>query len=183
MAVEAKDPYTHGHSDRVTTLAVMLARKLGFGGDQLNRIRFGCILHDIGKLATPIEILQKPGQLTAQEYDIIKQHTVAGARIIEGLDFLEEEREIVLHHHERYDGEGYPGKLAGEEIPLGARICAVADAYDAMTSRRPYREAMSRQEAQAELLRGSGLAHDPSLVAAFVDVLAQEGERCLKSAA
>ncbi len=173
-SLEAKDNYTSGHSARVTHYAMLLAERLGLGDHSLQNLRYASQLHDIGKIGITERILNKPGKLTDWEYAAIKDHPVIGERIIQSLDFLDEVRDIIRHHHERYDGAGYPDNLAGEDIPLLARIMAVADSYDAMTTARPYRAALSRDKAITELKRCADSQFDPRLVAEFLEVLKNE---------
>ena len=171
QAVEAKDPYTEGHLQRISSYAEQLARAAGLGADETAAVRYGGILHDIGKIGVKDWILLKPGALTPEEYEEIKQHPQIGAGIIGQMRFARDVAPIIRGHHERWDGRGYPDGLAGEQIPLGARIIAIVDAYDAMTTDRPYRRAMAPADALAELERTSGAQFDPSLLAIFVDLV------------
>ncbi len=166
-ALEAKDPYTKEHSERVTEYALLLAQEMGLSPEEIESLRFAGHLHDVGKVGIADAILLKPGRLTPQEYEIIKQHPVIGAEIVGHISLLQEEARIIRYHHERFDGKGYPEGLKGEEIPLLARILAVADAYDAMTSRRPYRPSLSPERAYKEILRCSGTQFDPEVVKIF----------------
>lgn len=170
-ALGAKDQYTQGHSHTVATYARMIGEALGLRGARLQTLIQGCELHDVGKIAVPDTILLKPGPLTKEEFEIVKQHPVWGAKILEPLTFLKDVAMIVRQEHERWDGRGYPDGLQGEEIRLEARVVAVADAWDAMTSNRPYRAAMSREAAILELKRGAGTQFDPLVVDAFLQVL------------
>jgi len=170
-SLEAKDNYTSGHSQRVTRYALMIAERLGIGEKELDNLRYASQLHDIGKIGITERILNKPGKLTAWEFDAIKDHPVIGERIINSLDFLDTVRKIIRHHHERWDGTGYPDGLAREDIPLLSRIMAVADSYDAMTTARPYRGALSPQEAVDELKRCADSQFDPRLVEVFLEIL------------
>ena len=168
-ALEAKDAYTRGHSIRVSRYAVATARRMGFQGALLDGIRLGGELHDIGKIGTRESVLHKPGSLTADEFRQISEHPILGERMLSPLarespDVLR----IVRSHHERLDGRGFPDGLRGERIPVEARIVAVADAFDAMTTRRPYRESRPPEEAMAELRRVAGTQLDPEAVEAFV---------------
>jgi putative nucleotidyltransferase with HDIG domain len=165
-ALEAQDPYLAGHSRRVARHATMIARKIGLSGDQVTRIRTAAVLHDVGKLRVPQGLLNKPGRLTATEFDQVKPHADEGAKMIASLGD-DQLTSIVRHHHERLDGTGYPDALRGAHIPLGARVIAVADTYDAITARRPYRPAAPHKQA-IETLREESLTHlDPALVRAF----------------
>jgi putative nucleotidyltransferase with HDIG domain len=168
-ALEAKDPYTRGHSKRVSMYAVKTAVRLGYAGDVLEEIRLGGELHDIGKIDTPETILNKPGPLTPDEFERVVRHTVLGEKIL--APFVQETPtvlRIVRSHHERMDGGGFPDGLVGDAIPMEARIVAVADAFDAMTTDRPYRRGMSVSDAVAELRRCSGTQFDPVIVEAFL---------------
>ena len=167
-AIEARDPYTRGHTGRVTALARAIAHQMGWSEEQLSSLEIGGLLHDVGKIGVSDAILRKPGPLSAAEYAEIKAHPEAGKRMLQGISYLESAIPGVLYHHERYDGQGYPYQLPGSEIPLAGRIMAVADAFDAMTSDRPYRRAMSPQTAVAELERGGGTQFDPEVVVAFM---------------
>ncbi|MCB2228080.1 MAG: response regulator [Desulfarculaceae bacterium] len=172
-AMEAKDPYTRQHSRRVTNLAVLTAEAMSLGVSQIESLKFAGYLHDIGKIGIKDHILLKESKLTSEEYEEIKRHPDIGESIIRAMDLSQDERHIVRHHHERWDGRGYPDGLAGEDIPLLARVVAVADAYDAMTSDRSYRRSRSVQEAVAELTACAGSQFDPSVVEAFVRMLAR----------
>ena len=170
-AVEARDPYTEKHSRRMAEYAVATARELGLSIYESERIRYATILHDIGKIGVSDRILSKNGPLTREEWEEIKKHSVIGAEILTQINSFSETSKLVYHHHERYNGTGYPNGLKGEEIPIGSRIIAVVDAYDAMVSRRPYREAMSKEEAIAELKRNAGKQFDKKVVEAFLRVI------------
>jgi HD-GYP domain-containing protein (c-di-GMP phosphodiesterase class II) len=169
-AIEARDPYTRGHSARVTALADAIARWLDWDEEQLRTLQIGGPLHDIGKLSVPGRILRKPGPLTPEELNEIRAHPEAGARLIEPIDPARCALPYVLHHHERWDGGGYPHRLAGAAIPIEARVLAVADAFDAMTSNRPYRRALGNDEALSEVDRCAGSQFDPEVVRAFLQV-------------
>ncbi len=169
-AIEARDPYTRGHSGRVTALAYAVAHRLGWGAERLAGLRLGGVLHDVGKLSVSPGILRKPGPLTPAARREIELHPVAGARLLEDVAAARPALPYVLHHHERWDGTGYPGRLARGAIPLEARLLAVADAFDAMTSERSYRPAVSTERALDELARCAVTQFDPALTAAFLDV-------------
>jgi putative nucleotidyltransferase with HDIG domain len=168
--VEAKDIYTYGHSARVSKLARQIAEGLGMADDELERIKVAGLLHDVGKIGIPESILNKDGKLTDDEWQYIRSHPAIGESIIRQLGSrrLDEVRRIVRHHHEKLDGTGYPDGLSGEAIPLGARVMAVADAYDAMTSNRPYRSPMSSEAAIEELRRHAGTQFEAPAVEALV---------------
>lgn len=172
-AIEAKDAYTRGHSERVTEYAMMIARRGGHAQPELEAFRYGALLHDIGKLAVRRAILTKPSSLEPEEYAEIKRHPALGAQIVSEIDFLRPALDGVLYHHERLDGSGYPAGLVGDMVPEQARIMAVADSFDAMTSTRAYRGSRSADEAVAELRRCSGRLYDPRFVEMFVDALAE----------
>jgi len=167
-AVDAKDPYTCGHSHRVMEYALVGGKALLLPKEDLDILEYGATLHDIGKIGIPDSILAKPGSLTAEEWGIVCQHPLVGASIIEGIPFLEDARELVVHHHERYDGTGYPHGLQGEEIPIGTRLLAVADVFDTMTTNRSYRSALDNSEALEELVRCSGTQFCPAAVDTFI---------------
>jgi putative nucleotidyltransferase with HDIG domain len=176
MAIDAKDQITHGHIRRVQTYAIGLARAIGVRDERdLKAIEAAALLHDMGKLAVPEHILNKPGKLTASEYDRIKLHSSVGAQILSAIDFPYPVVPIVRHHHENWDGTGYPDGLGGANIPLGARIMAVVDCYDALTSDRPYRPALADPEALAIIEARKGVMYDPAVVDAFVRVHAEIG--------
>lgn len=171
LATEIKTEYGKGHADRVTNYAVEIADELEQTDEFIENIRYAGILHDIGKIGVPEAILLKPAALNLEERQIIESHPKASAKIIQSIKFLSEVVPIVWHHHERYDGKGYTDELKGEEIPLGSRILAVADAYEAMTSERPYRPKMTEQEAQFELKKCAGSQFDPKLVKVFLSIV------------
>lgn len=168
IAIDAKDPYTHGHSMRVARRAVATAEELGLGSQEIENIFYAGLLHDIGKIGVSEQILHKPTTLNVAEWQVIKAHPITGANILEPIPSLRKVTPMVRHHHERYDGTGYPQGLAGEEIPLGARIVAVADAFEAMTSHRPYRRAMYSAQATAILKEGMGKQWDAEVLKAFL---------------
>jgi len=173
-AIDAKSPWTAGHSERVTKLALKIGRSLGLTQREMDTLHRAGLLHDIGKLGIPMDILDKDGKLTKKEERLMREHVPLGIRILEPIAAYAEVVPIVLHHHEYFNGEGYPGGLAGEAISLGGRIFAVADSFDALTSNRPYRQALSREYAIEVIKRGSGSQYDPDIVRAFLEVMAQE---------
>jgi HD-GYP domain-containing protein (c-di-GMP phosphodiesterase class II) len=166
--LETHDPDSAGHAERVTALALKIAGALRAGAARVEAIRSGCPLHDVGKLAVDASILRKPGALDPDEIESIRRHPELGVDMLQGA--LQRGLECVLHHHERWDGAGYPHGLAGDEIPMEARIVALADAYDAMTSDRPYRPALSHDEAVAEVRRCAGTQFDPQVAQAFLEI-------------
>lgn len=169
-AVDARDPYTAGHSTRVAEISLEIAKALGFSEKNLMDLEYAALFHDIGKIGIPDYILNKNGKLTAEEYDKIKQHPDIGVSILKTIDFMQEGLLIIRHHHERYDGRGYPKGISGTEIPLGARIIAIADTYDAMTSNRPYRNGLSHEVAVNEILTNKGVQFDGTLVDVFMTI-------------
>ena len=175
QAVETKDLYTRGHSDRVSRGSVMIAREIGMRSERVEAIRYAGMLHDVGKLGVPTKVLQKTGKLTEEEYAAIQLHPMRGLDIVREIGFLDEALAGIMHHHERIDGRGYPMGLAGDEIPEFARVLAVADAFDAMTSTRSYRGARPVDEAIAELRKWAGTQFDPAFVGAFVAAIKREG--------
>lgn len=176
LAVEAKDRYTHGHSENVMKYTVVLAKHLGLPDAELENVKYAGLLHDIGKIGVSELILNKPGRLTPSEFDEIKKHPSLGANIIADVPFLRPLVPMVLHHHEFYDGNGYPSGIKGDQIPFGARILAVADAYEAMTSDRPYRRSLSQQTALEILSSGKSKQFDPHIVDIFQEIL-RSGQR------
>jgi putative nucleotidyltransferase with HDIG domain len=175
-AIDAKDPYTKGHSERVAQLSVALAQDLHLSDRDIENIEYTALLHDIGKIGIDDRILGKNGSLTSEEYKKIKEHTIMGAKIIEPVDFLKNSYQAIYHHHERYNGNGYPDGLKSENIPILARIIAVADAYDAMGSDRPYRKKFSKEKILKELTDQSGKQFDPQIVNALMLILKKERE-------
>jgi putative nucleotidyltransferase with HDIG domain len=173
--VDARDAYTAGHSRRVQQLALAIGRELGLSQIELDLLGHAALFHDIGKLAVPDAILLKPASLTSDEWGLMQGHADEGARIIDRLGFLNDAVPAIRHHHERYDGKGYPDGLAGEEIPLGARIIHVADALDSMLTTRIYRAARPASEALAELRRAAGTQFCPRCVAALERILPIDG--------
>lgn len=178
--VEAKDVYTRGHSDRVSAFAVLIGEKLGLSDSDIKTLRIGGLFHDIGKIGVPDSILLKPGKLTDDEYSEIKNHPSIGAHILCNASIFADLIPIVKHHHERYDGKGYPGKLLGAEIPYLARITSLSDTFDAMTSRRPYRDAIVIQSVKEEFAKCSGTQFDPELVPVFLDILENQHDKILE---
>jgi putative nucleotidyltransferase with HDIG domain len=169
--IEAKDPYTEGHSLRVAGTAVRICRRMGLGSEIEDLLRYAGALHDVGKVGTPDAVLRKPGKLTPEEYERMQEHPVVGWKILTPFSFLREEAIIVKHHHEWMNGKGYPDGLQGSDIPLAARILAVADAYDAMTTVRPYRAPREHEKAIEELRRCIGFQFDPDVVEAIASLL------------
>lgn len=175
-AIEAKDTYTIHHCEKITARAVALAQAMSLPRQEVENIRLGSILHDVGKIGIPDAVLNKPSKLTDEEYEIIKQHAQIGARIVQSVGALQGVVPIVRHHQERYDGKGYPDGLAGSEIPVGARIISVVDAYGAMTEDRVYRKALGHERAVAELMRYAGTQFDPQVVDTFICILKDQPE-------
>lgn len=169
-ALDAKDEYTHGHSMRVTLYSLALAKKLDLPDNLLEEIETTGLLHDIGKIAIPEKILLKPGKLTDEEFEIIKKHPELGEHLINGIGKLKLISNWLKYHHERYDGKGYPEGLIGEQIPISSRIIAIADTYDAMTSTRAYRPALSHEAAIEEIKRCAGTQFDPKLADIFINI-------------
>ena len=168
--IETRDPYTAGHQRRVTKLALAIAARLGLPDDRVEGIRVAATLHDIGKMSTPAEILSKPGKLSEKELGLIQEHPKLAHAILEGIAFPWPVADIVLQHHERLDGSGYPEGLAGVDILLEARIIAVADVVEAMSSHRPYRPALGVEEALREIEQNKGTLYDPDVVEACIDL-------------
>lgn len=176
-AIEASDKYTRGHCERVCNISLAIARKMGLSQKDLNTLEFASILHDIGKLGIPSIVLNKEGKLTAEEFEMIKKHPIIGYEILSDVDFLYESRKILLQHHERIDGTGYPHGLKGDDISLLAKIISVADAYDAMTSSRPYRKVpLNEEQVKTELIMGKGTQFDPEVVDNFLELLNKQAE-------
>jgi diguanylate cyclase (GGDEF)-like protein/putative nucleotidyltransferase with HDIG domain len=178
-AVDLRDPYVHGHSQQVARYATLIAKELGLSNEQIKIINKAGLLHDIGKLGIPESILFKPAKLTPQEYALITKHATLGAEIVENCQSLQVLAPFIRHHHERWDGQGYPDKLKGEDIPIEARILSAADAIEAMASDRPYRKAGTPQMILDEVNRCSGTQFDPNVVNAFLKVVEREGERII----
>ena len=173
QAIEAKDPYTHGHSARVVEYTVLIAQKLDLPEEEKELLKYAAMLHDIGKIGVRGIVLNNSKGLTTKEYDEIKKHPLVGEGIIKPIELLQPIRPLIRYHHEWYNGKGYPDGLSGENIPLGARILAVADAYDAMKSNRPYRKALTEETTIQELKRGSGTQFEPKIVEMFLEILKQ----------
>jgi HD-GYP domain-containing protein (c-di-GMP phosphodiesterase class II) len=173
-AIDAKDSYTHEHADRAKRFARFIGLKLGLPEIMIRHIEYAALMHDIGKIGIDETILNKPGKLTIEEREIIKKHPTIGNKIIAPVAFLSPVAPMVLYHQEWYNGQGYPEGLTGEEIPLGARIVAVIDSYDAMTTDRPYRTALPKEVAIEELKKGAGTQFDPKVVKAFLEVLNED---------
>jgi hypothetical protein len=174
-AIDASDPFTKGHSERVAAYSTAIAREMGLSEPRVMTIEYASLIHDMGKIALQHDILLKPGALTDEEWAIMRTHPETGARIVANLHFLRGARDVVLYHHERIDGKGYPAGLEGKAIPLEARIVKVADAFDAMMSTRPYRESLGFSNALSQLDDGRGTEFDPEVVKAFLRLL-KEGE-------
>lgn len=168
-AIDAKDKYTNGHSQRVAAYATKLAEALGWDKEEVEKLKYEALLHDIGKIWVPDSVLNKPNRLTTEEFGVIKSHTLVGADILKDMIVAPNAYLVAKHHHERYDGNGYPRSIEGEEIPVNARIVCIADAYDAMNSNRIYRKALSREVIREELVKGRGTQFDPE----FLDVFLQ----------
>ena len=166
--IEAKDPYTRGHSDRVGRMSMRIAAYLGFREERLESLAFGALLHDIGKIGIRDEVLQKPGALSLEEYRHIQEHSLIGVKILDGIEFFKDKILMIRNHHEHFDGSGYPDGLIGETIPLEARIIAVSDVFDAMTSLRPHRGILSLEDALGELKGGEGKQCDPKILDIFL---------------
>lgn len=167
-ALDAKDSYTNGHSRRMTEVVVMMAREMGLDNRVVEQVRLAGLVHDIGKIGVSEEILLKPGKLSNEEFAAIREHPVAGEKILKSVVRDQDVLSMVRHHHERFAGGGYPEGLAGADIPMGARLLSVADAYDAMTSNRPYRDALTPEKARSQLLANRGSQFDPDAVDVFI---------------
>lgn len=172
-ALDAKDPYTAGHSQRVSDMSLALSGFLELGKDEIEKIHIAAHLHDIGKIGVPDAVLNKPEKLSKEEWEFMKRHPQIGADILSKSRHLNELKEIVLYHHERFDGKGYPKGLKGEEIPLGARIIAICDSIDAMASDRGYRKAYSMEHCYGEIKRNLGVIYDPVIGASALKHWAQ----------
>ena len=167
-AIDAKDPYTRGHSDRVRKMSLQIATSLGFTEERMEILEYGALLHDIGKIGIKDEILRKPGALSPEEYQTIQEHPLIGVKIVEGIEFFKDKIPMIRHHHEHFDGKGYPDGLVGEGIPLEARIIAVPDAFDAMASLRPHRKAMPLEDILLEMEKYKGKQFDPKILEIFL---------------
>jgi putative two-component system response regulator len=174
-AAEGKDPTTGGHLRRLAQLAALLGQELGLSGHQLQILRCGTLLHDIGKLAVRTAILCKPGPLTQDEWEEMRQHPLVGERICGCLRWSQQVGPIIRHHHEHWDGSGYPDGLGGPEIPYLARIASVVDAFDAMSSDRPYRKALAPRDVIRRMSAGAGKQWDPEIVQVFLELIEREG--------
>ena len=172
--IDAKDSYTNGHSTRVAKYSVMIAKKLGYEGKKLELLEYTALLHDIGKIGIPNEIINKPSRLTDEEYDIIKTHPGIGGKILEEITEIPDIAIGARYHHERFDGKGYPDKLSGEEIPEIARIIGVADAYDAMTSNRSYRDLLPQQVVRGEIEKGKNTQFDPAIADVMLSLIDED---------
>ena len=175
-AIDAKDGNTYGHSHRVGELAMVMGTHLRLDAAQIEELQIAAHLHDVGKIGIPDAILNKSARLTAEEFAVVQRHPVIGWQILRRISSFQQVARIVRHHHERFDGTGYPDRLCGTDIPLASRLIAVADSYDAMTSARSYRKAVSAKEAWQELCRCSGSQFDPEAVKAFRPVVQRERE-------
>lgn len=173
LAIDAKDPYTRGHSSRVSDYAVALARELKWPEDKVEFLQYIALIHDVGKVIVPEDILKKEDLLSQDEYNVMKTHSSRGAEVIKDVAFFSEGTDMIKHHHERWDGNGYPDQIRGEEIPEGARILSVVDAFDAMTSKRPYRKVLRPSDALRELESRAGTQFDPKIVDAFIRIFPQ----------
>ena len=178
--VEAKDTYTRGHSDRVSAFSVMLGKKLGLSKEDLHKLEIGGLFHDVGKIGVPDNILQKSDSLTEEEYSEIKSHPTIGAHILSTATIFKDIIPIVKYHHENFDGTGYPSRLKGNDIPYLARITAVVDSFDAMTSRRVYRNSLSIQSVIDEIAKNKGTQFDPEIADAFLDILRNDYKSILE---
>ena len=175
LTVETRDPYTAGHQRRATNLARAIATEIGLSEAQVDGIRMAGVVHDLGKISVPTEVLTKPGRLTKIEFNLVKAHPQVGYDILNRIGFPRPLTQIVLQHHERMDGSGYPSGLSGEEILLEARILAVADVVEAMSSHRPYRQALGIDKALEEISRNRGVLYDPEVVDACLKVFIEKG--------
>jgi len=175
--IDAKDSHTYGHSERVMEQCIVIAGAMGMADRDKEALKYASLLHDIGKIGIDVGILRKPSKLSEEEWKIMVMHPVLGSGIVEQIGFLSELAPLILRHHERYDGRGYPGRLKKTQIPLGARILSVADAYESMVSDRPYRKGMSSAKATREIIRCSGKQFDPKIVKIFLSTLRKKKKR------
>lgn len=172
--IDAKDKYTNGHSKRVACIATKLAEALGWDEERVKKLSYEALLHDIGKIGVPDVILNKPAKLTGEEFGMIKSHTVVGAQILKNMVAFPDAAEVAKYHHERYDGNGYPSGIKGEEIPVNARVVCIADAYDAMSSNRVYRKALPKEVIRKELVNGRGSQFDPEMLDVFLKLFDED---------
>jgi putative nucleotidyltransferase with HDIG domain len=180
-AIDARDSYTRGHSERVGEYAGYIAKEMGMPEDKVDLIRYVGLLHDVGKVGIRDAIMKKPGTYTLEEYEEMKKHSEIGAQMVQGMNFIGKGGQWILHHHERWDGKGFPSGLKGEEIPLEARIMACADAFDAMTTDRPYKKRLSLEEAESELRRCSGTQFDPRVVEVMLKVIQKHRDEFIRT--
>ena len=173
-AIDARDTYTAGHSERVTKISLKIGQALNLSSDQLNELEIAALFHDVGKIGIPDKVLNKPGKLTDEEFNQIKEHPSIGVNILKSIEFLDNTLTMILHHHEKYNGNGYPSGISGEAIPLESRIICVADTYDAMTSDRPYRKGLPHSVAVDELIKFKDIQFDPKIVDAFLKINIEE---------
>ncbi|MDH3816962.1 MAG: HD-GYP domain-containing protein, partial [Acidobacteriota bacterium] len=176
-AIDAKSPWTAGHSERVTTMSMRIAKQVGHSDSELEVLRRGALLHDIGKLGISVKLLDKPGRLEDDEIQQVMNHPSIGGRILQPITAFADILPIVEQHHEKFNGSGYPKKLAGDEIDINARILAVADTYDAMTSDRPYRKGFDHEKAVDLILEETGMQFDPRVLRAFMTVIGEDPAR------
>lgn len=176
-AIESRDRYTRGHVERVTTYSLWVAEALNWSQQHIRMLEFGARLHDIGKIAIPGTVLNKPGRLTDEEWEMMKKHPIAGAKMLQGIQHLRGTLPYVLYHHEKWDGTGYPKGLQEKEIPIQARILALADVYDALTTSRPYHQAKTHQEVVSIIQAESGKHFDPKLALIFIEIINQKRAR------
>lgn len=173
-AIDARDTYTSGHSERVTQISLKIGQALGLSPDKLDTLEIAALFHDVGKIGIPDRILNKSEKLTDEEFNKIKEHPSIGVDILKTIEFLDRTFPMILHHHEKYDGDGYPLGISGNSIPLESRIICVADSYDAMTSDRPYRNCLTHNVAIDELIKFKGIQFDPIIVEAFLKIYIKE---------
>ena len=177
-AIDAKDPYTQGHSRRVQIISVAIGKQMKLNSEQLDELEISALMHDIGKLGVNESLLKKPGVLTSEERESLERHPVLGAEIVRHIPMFQNMLPGLLHHHERWDGSGYPLGLVGKNIPIYGRIVAVADTFDAMTSSRPYQETLTHEEARDLIIGWSGIRYDPLVVEAFAAVFSEISMIC-----